>query len=76
MEGKNAEFGVIGGSGIYSLFDNPEELDMDTAYGKPSDKISLGAISGRSVAFIPRHGSDHFLDFFYARSKLLSNLFE
>ena len=59
MEGKNAEFGVIGGSGIYSLFDNPEELDMDTEYGKPSDKISLGTISGRSVAFIPRHGRDH-----------------
>ena len=59
MEGKNAEFGVIGGSGVYSLFDNPEELDINTEYGKPSDKVSLGTISGRSVAFIPRHGRDH-----------------
>ncbi|MEM0154848.1 MAG: S-methyl-5'-thioadenosine phosphorylase [Methanothrix sp.] len=59
MEGKHAEFGVIGGSGVYSLFDNPEELEIDTEYGKPSDKVALGTINGRSIAFIPRHGKGH-----------------
>ncbi|MCL5102403.1 MAG: S-methyl-5'-thioadenosine phosphorylase [Candidatus Marsarchaeota archaeon] len=59
MTGKQAEFGVIGGSGLYSLFENPEELDIDTEYGKPSDKVSIGTINGRSVAFVPRHGRNH-----------------
>jgi 5'-methylthioadenosine phosphorylase len=59
MTDKKAEFGVIGGSGVYSLFENPEEIEIDTEYGKPSDKVSLGTISGRSVAFIPRHGKEH-----------------
>ncbi len=59
MAGNKAEFGVIGGSGLYSLFENPKELDIDTKYGKPSDKVSLGTINGRNVAFIPRHGRNH-----------------
>lgn len=59
MENKSAEFGVIGGSGLYSLFDNPEEIEVETEYGKPSDKIALGEINGRKVAFIPRHGKNH-----------------
>lgn len=32
---------------------------MDTEYGKTSDLISIGRISGRKVAFIPRHGKKH-----------------
>ncbi len=58
-EARTAEFGIIGGSGLYEMLDNPEELDMDTEYGKPSDLISLGKISGKDVAFIPRHGRKH-----------------
>lgn len=54
-----AEFGVFGGSGFYSLLDSVEETEMDTPYGKPSDRIALGQLEGRSVAFIPRHGRDH-----------------
>jgi 5'-methylthioadenosine phosphorylase len=53
------DIGVIGGSGFYSLLDDAEEIDVATPYGKPSDKITLGRIGSRSVAFIPRHGRDH-----------------
>ena len=56
-----AKIGIIGGSGFYSLFDNAEEFEMDTPYGKPSDKISIGEIAGRSVVFLPRHGKGHCL---------------
>ncbi len=56
-----AEFGIIGGSGLYSLIENPESIDIDTDFGKPSDKISIGTLGGKRVAFLPRHGSRHTL---------------
>ena len=58
MEQK-AQIGIFGGSGFYSLFDNAEEIEIDTPYGKPSDKITIGEIAGRKVAFLPRHGRGH-----------------
>jgi 5'-methylthioadenosine phosphorylase len=56
-----AEIGVFGGSGFYSLLDNPVEVRVDTPYGAPSDSLMVGEIGGRSVAFLPRHGSRHTL---------------
>jgi 5'-methylthioadenosine phosphorylase len=55
----SAEIGVYGGSGFYSLLENPREIWVETPYGAPSDKIALGEVSGRKVAFLPRHGKDH-----------------
>src|ERR1700754_3372692 len=54
-----AELAVIGGSGLYALLDNAEEVDVDTPYGKPSDPITVAAVGDRTVAFLPRHGRDH-----------------
>jgi 5'-methylthioadenosine phosphorylase len=54
-----AEIGIIGGSGFYSFLDNAREVDVTTPYGKPSDTITIGEVSGRTVAFLPRHGRDH-----------------
>lgn len=54
-----ADIGVFGGSGFYSFLDNVNEIDIDTEYGKPSDKISIADISGKKVAFLPRHGKNH-----------------
>ena len=54
-----AEIGVIGGSGLYALLDDPRPVQVDTPYGSPSDEIVLGEVGGRLVAFLPRHGSDH-----------------
>ncbi len=56
---KSAEIGIIGGSGFYDLADNLREIKVETPYGSPSGKIALGEISGRKVAFLPRHGSSH-----------------
>ncbi len=56
---QKARIGIFGGSGFYSLFDNAEEIEMETPYGKPSDKITIGEIAGCKVAFLPRHGRDH-----------------
>ena len=54
-----AEIGVFGGTGFYSLLEGAEELDVETPYGKPSAKITVGRIAERRVAFLPRHGLKH-----------------
>lgn len=54
-----ADIGVLGGSGFYSFFDNVEELDLDTPYGKPSGRITLATLDGKRIAFLPRHGKNH-----------------
>lgn len=56
-----AEIGVIGGSGFYRLFgqEATQRVHLTTPYGDPSDAVTVGAIAGRSVAFLPRHGSGH-----------------
>jgi 5'-methylthioadenosine phosphorylase len=56
-----AEFGVIGGSGLYDpkLLKNIQEIAVDTPYGKPSDVITVGELNGKTVAFLPRHGKKH-----------------
>ena len=54
-----APVGVIGGSGVYALLDDAEQRTVATPYGEPSGPITLGALAGRQVAFVPRHGVDH-----------------
>lgn len=54
-----AEIGVFGGSGFYSLFDDATEAWIETPYGATSDRIAVGEIAGKRVAFMPRHGKDH-----------------
>lgn len=54
-----AEIGIIGGSGFYDLASRLTEVKIETPYGSPSDKIALGKISGKRVAFLPRHGKEH-----------------
>ena len=54
-----ADIGVFGGSGFYSLIEDAREEWIETPYGAPSDKVALGEIAGRRVAFLPRHGKDH-----------------
>ena len=58
---KDVEIGIFGGTGIYDsgLLENPQEIDIDTPYGKPSDTITVGMFNGRKIAFLPRHGKKH-----------------
>jgi 5'-methylthioadenosine phosphorylase len=50
---------VIGGSGLYSLFDpaESEKRRIETPYG-PTE-VTLGELGGRRVAFLTRHGVTH-----------------
>jgi 5'-methylthioadenosine phosphorylase len=56
-----AEFAVIGGSGFYDMpgVDGLEEIAVETPFGAPSDRVAIGTLSGRRVAFLPRHGVGH-----------------
>jgi 5'-methylthioadenosine phosphorylase len=58
-QARSAEIGVFGGSGFYSLIEDAHETWIETPYGAPSDRVSLGEIAGKRVAFLPRHGNDH-----------------
>ena len=54
-----AEIGILGGSGFYSLMKKAKEIKVETPYGPPSSKVSLGKIFGKKVAFLPRHSKTH-----------------
>jgi 5'-methylthioadenosine phosphorylase len=54
-----ADIGIFGGTGFYKLLDNAEERVVETPYGAPSDKVMLGVLGGKRVAFMPRHGALH-----------------
>ncbi|MEP0814250.1 MAG: S-methyl-5'-thioadenosine phosphorylase [bacterium] len=59
MELPRAKIGVFGGSGLYALMEGAQEVPIDTPYAHPSGFITVGEISGKSVAFLPRHGRKH-----------------
>jgi 5'-methylthioadenosine phosphorylase len=56
-----AEIGIIGGSGLYSMpgFKDVREVRQETPFGDPSDAYVLGNLEGRKVAFLARHGRGH-----------------
>ena len=58
-----ASIGVIGGSGLYQMADlaEVEEVALDTPFGSPSSPYVLGTLSGKRLAFLPRHGAGHAL---------------
>ncbi|MDH3500580.1 MAG: S-methyl-5'-thioadenosine phosphorylase [Acidimicrobiia bacterium] len=51
--------GVYGGTGFYKFLDNAQERAVDTPYGDPSDRFTVGTLDDVEVAFLPRHGRDH-----------------
>ena len=57
----NARLGVLGGSGLYRMdcLTNNQELDIETPYGNPSDKLIIGELEGMEVVFLARHGRNH-----------------
>ena len=58
---RQAEIGIIGGSGLYSMpgLTDVHELPLQTPFGEPSDAYVLGSLEGRKVAFLARHGRGH-----------------
>ncbi|MFC1566763.1 S-methyl-5'-thioadenosine phosphorylase [bacterium] len=55
------ELGVIGGSGLYEIdgIKIINEIEVDTPFGKPSDKVIVGELNNKLIGFLPRHGRGH-----------------
>ncbi len=55
------QLGVIGGSGVYEMpgVEVVGEYELETPFGRPSDRIVHGRIDDRAVFFLPRHGKGH-----------------
>jgi len=53
--------GIIGGTGLYAMhgLGKLRALEVQTPYGAPSGPLLLGALAGREVAFLARHGEGH-----------------
>ncbi len=54
---------IIGGSGLDdpNIIKDPKLIDMDTPYGKPSDKLVSGVIGSTEVVVLARHSKTHSL---------------
>ena len=61
MTDPKPRFGVIGGSGLYDLPGAKvvAEVDPETPWGKPSERVTLVELGDQVVAFLPRHGRGH-----------------
>lgn len=55
------DIGIIGGSGVYNIegLENIQSHTIITPFGRPSDIIKTGELSGKACAFLPRHGKGH-----------------
>ena len=55
------EIGIIGGSGLYDMAELTDRQDvmLTTPFGAPSGPYVTGALRGRRVAFLARHGAGH-----------------
>ena len=58
---EQAEIGIIGGSGLYEIegFEDAREVAVETPFGAPSDRLMVGRLEGRTVAFLARHARGH-----------------
>ena len=59
--GMKPTIGIIGGSGLYTMpaFKAHHERAIETPWGAPLDPYMVGELSGRTVAFLARHGKGH-----------------
>ena len=58
---KEIKIGIICGSGLDDpkLLDNPQELKVDTPFGPPASKLTIGKLNGVEVVILARHGQKH-----------------
>jgi len=59
VEKLQADIGIFGGSGFYKFFEEGRQEQVETPYGPPSDRVFVGTLHGKKVAFLPRHGAHH-----------------
>ena len=57
----NWHIGVIGGSGLYDpgSIEDAQEIEVNSAFGRPSGPVTTGRIGGVRFSFLARHGAGH-----------------
>jgi 5'-methylthioadenosine phosphorylase len=55
------KIGIIGGSGLDDpdILQEPQRVEVDTKYGKPSSSLMAGKIGGVETVILARHGRKH-----------------
>jgi 5'-methylthioadenosine phosphorylase len=55
------KIGIIGGSGLDDpkILQNPREVELDTPYGKTSDRLVCGVLGSSEVVILARHSKTH-----------------
>ena len=55
------KIGIIGGSGLDDpkILADPKEIELETPYGKPSDRLVLGRLGNTEVVILARHAKGH-----------------
>lgn len=55
------KIGIIGGSGLDDpkILMNPKEIEIETPYGKTSDRLLCGVIGSTEVVVLARHSKEH-----------------
>jgi len=55
------KIGIIGGSGLDDpkILVNPQEIELETPYGKTADKLVCGFIGDTEVVILARHSKEH-----------------
>jgi 5'-methylthioadenosine phosphorylase len=55
------KLGIIGGTGLNSsdIIQDAHEIEVDTLFGRPSDKLICGRISGVDCVLLQRHDRQH-----------------
>jgi 5'-methylthioadenosine phosphorylase len=55
------KIGIIGGSGLDDpkILQNPKEVELDTPYGKTSDRLVCGVLGQTEVVILARHSKTH-----------------
>ena len=58
---KTSRLGVIGGSGLYDIdgLADTQWIEVESAFGTPSDALLCGTLGGLELVFLPRHGRGH-----------------
>jgi len=57
------KIGIIGGSGLDNseLLKDFKEIEVETKFGKPSSKLTIGEINNTEIVILARHGKGHIL---------------
>ena len=57
----NSVLGIIGGTGLQEILGLKviEQRAVETPFGSPSSRVTMGEIDGRPIALLLRHGEGH-----------------